>query len=85
MPARAADLTAIRREAAMVRALLEELEQLTGTAAEHVGQQLAEGLVTLARRLVDASTAMGCPWGIDPARDKTVAAIPGPAIPAIRR
>jgi hypothetical protein len=85
MPARAADLTAIRREAAMVRALLEELEQLTGTSAEHVGQQLAEGLVTLARRLVDASTAMGCSWGIDPGRDKSVAAIPTPGIPAIRR
>jgi hypothetical protein len=79
MPGRAvADLTAIRREAAMVRTLLEELEQLTGSAAEHhVGDQLAEALVILARKLVDVSTAMGCSWGIEPSREKS--------LPAVRR
>jgi hypothetical protein len=49
------DLAAIRREAATVRMLLQELEQLTGGEAQQVGQQLGERLAVLAGRLLDAS------------------------------
>jgi hypothetical protein len=54
-----AHLAEARREAATVRTLLEELEQLTGNAAEQVSDQLAEELAVLARRLLDASAAIG--------------------------
>jgi len=64
----------------MVRTLLEEVEQLTGSAAEHVGEQLAEALVILARRLVEASTAMGCSWSLEPGREKHPATGPSSSI-----
>ena len=54
-------LAAIRCEAATVRMLLEELEQLTGNDAEQIGHQLGERLAVLARRLDDASRSLGEP------------------------
>ena len=62
-------LAAIRCEAATVRMLLEELEQLTGNDAEQVGHQLGERLAVLARRLDDASRSLGEPEPSSPRRD----------------
>ena len=59
-------LAAIRCEAATVRMLLEELEQLTGNDAEQVGHQLGERLAVLARRLDDASRSLGEPGSRSP-------------------
>jgi hypothetical protein len=54
-----APLAEARREVATVRMLLEELERLTGEAAEQVSRQLADELAVLGRRLLDASAAIG--------------------------
>jgi hypothetical protein len=51
-------LVGARREAALVRALLQELEQLTGDASRQLSEQLAEELAVLAHRLLEASAAI---------------------------
>jgi hypothetical protein len=62
-------LVAVRRHAALVRALLEELEPLAPSAGakadeEVIGEQLIEELTLLCRRLQECTTAMTRTFGL---------------------